>query len=191
MQTSVIPHIFPSELATSKSSGKIIWLYGLSGAGKSTIAQEAQLILKSYKKSCFILDGDDLRTGLNSDLDFTEQGREENLRRAAEVAILLSRTCDVVICTFITPKLSYRELVEDIFENHNTQLACINTPLSECEKRDTKGLYKKARNGEVQYFTGISSPYDFPTDEAININTMNHTAYESAINLLKQCNLIL
>jgi adenylylsulfate kinase len=184
MNTQSIPYLFPSNESQSCSTGQIIWLFGLSGAGKSSIAQQAQDILKSYNKTCFILDGDDLRSGLNSDLGFSEQDRCENIRRAAETAILLSRTCDIVICTFITPKQEYRDLVKHTLKEHTHHAVCINTPLSECEKRDTKGLYKKARNGDVQHFTGISSPYDFPEESTTCIETINTSAQEAAWQLL-------
>lgn len=187
MKLAASPNLFPSSDSQSPSQGKIIWLYGLSGAGKSTIAYRTQDILKSYNKSVFILDGDDLRTGLNSDLGFTDEDRKENIRRAAETALLLSRTCDIVICTFITPKHAYRELVESILKSQSYHSVCINTPLSECEKRDTKGLYKKARSGEVGHFTGISSPYDFPKKCGKVIDTINNCTDECAYELIQLC----
>jgi adenylylsulfate kinase len=189
MSTAAIPYLYPSNESQLRSSGQIIWLFGLSGAGKSTIAHYAQDILKGYKKSCFILDGDDLRSGLNSDLGFDEKDRYENIRRAAETAILLSRTCDIVLCTFITPKQEYRDLVAQTLNGHDYKEMCINTPLSECENRDTKGLYKKARNGEVSHFTGISSPYDFPNDKVTCIETTNISVSEAAWQLLSKCHL--
>lgn len=189
MKLVAAPHIFPSSECQASSQGEIIWLYGLSGAGKSTIASRTRDILKRYNKNVFILDGDDLRTGLNSDLGFTEEDREENIRRAAETALLLSRTCDIVICTFITPKNTSRELIESILKSHPFHSVCINTPLSECEKRDTKGLYKKARSGEIGHFTGISSPYDFPKTSSNSINTLNNCVDDCAYQLIQLCNI--
>jgi len=191
MNMQSVPYLFPSNESQSCSSGKIIWLFGLSGAGKSSIAKRTQDILKSYNKTCFILDGDDLRSGLNADLGFSEEDRYENIRRAAEVAILLSRTSDIVICTFITPKKEYRDLVQRTLKDHIYHTICINTPLSECEKRDTKGLYKKARNGELEHFTGINSPYELPEENTDFIETIDTSINDAAWELLSKCNLSL
>lgn len=172
-----IAYIHESVKAQDQSKGQIIWLYGLSGSGKSTIAADLKAHFIKQGLNCFILDGDDLRTGINSDLGFSEQDREENLRRAAETAKLLSQTCDVVICTFITPFSSSRQNIHKIMENAHFHDFFINTPLFECERRDVKGLYKKARNGEISNFTGIDSPFDLPNKSERVIHT-----YQKSVN---------
>lgn len=177
MSTSTLAYVHHSVIQQSKDQGKIIWLYGLSGAGKSTIAAEMAKRLTKMHKRVFILDGDDLRNGLNEDLKFSEQDREENLRRAAEVAKLIAQTVDVVICTFITPFESSRNSIRKIMKKDKFQEVFIETSLSQCEIRDTKGLYKKARNGEINDFTGISSPFDTPKDDIPRVNTVGNSKF--------------
>lgn len=136
--------------------------------------------------TCFILDGDNLRTGLNSDLGFSERDREENLRRASEAAKLISQTCDVVICTFITPFNTTRNRIQEIMKNNKFFDFFISTPLFECERRDVKGLYRKARNGEIKHFTGIGSPFDKPNNTANIIHTYQNSVTKCAQEILKK-----
>jgi len=177
MSTNTLAYVHHSVINQAKTQGKIIWLYGLSGAGKSTIAAEMANRLTKMNKKVFILDGDDLRNGLNGDLKFSDQDREENLRRAAEVAKLISQTSDVVICTFITPFESSRQSIRDIMHKQDFQEFFIETSLSQCELRDTKGLYKKARMGEIDNFTGISSPFEIPNSNIKSINTVGNSKF--------------
>lgn len=140
----------------------IVWLTGLSGSGKSTIANELSVQLQKENKLAYILDGDNVRSGLNSDLKFSDKDRKENIRRISEVAKLMSDTGVIVIVSFISPFKEDREQAKKIIGNDNFIEVYINTSLEICEERDVKGLYKKARNGEIPNFTGIDSPYEEP-----------------------------
>jgi adenylylsulfate kinase len=174
-----VEYVHSSIIEQSKLSGKVIWLFGLSGAGKSTIAAEMANILRDSGSTVFILDGDDLRGGLNSDLGFSDSDREENIRRAAEVAKLLAKANEYVICTFITPFTQTRSAIEAIMEDQDFSSIFIDTELSVCEKRDVKGLYKKARKGEIKDFTGISAPFESPKCPNIEIKTALQSVEES------------
>jgi len=148
----------------------IFWFTGLSGAGKTTLAtQFHDHLLRQNLKSC-ILDGDVLRTGLCQDLGFSPEDRSENLRRASETAKILANLGHIVICAFITPFQEDRDHIKSILGSryHEIYIQC---DLSLCEERDTKGLYKKARNGEITSFTGIDSPFDEPTSPDLVIHT--------------------
>jgi len=155
------------------TKGSVIWLTGLSGSGKSTIA--SNLVSKLLQKNilAFNLDGDNLRNGLCSDLKFSISDRNENIRRAAEISKLLANTGTNVIASFISPYIYQRTLVKNICINDNIQFLeiFVNTPLEICELRDTKGLYKKARNGEILNFTGVNDPYEPPLSPNLVINT--------------------
>ncbi|HFA47929.1 MAG TPA: adenylyl-sulfate kinase, partial [Bacteroidetes bacterium] len=150
---------------------KVLWLTGLSGSGKSTIAQllERQLIKNSFFSK--ILDGDNIRSGINSNLGFTIEDRKENIRRIAEIAKLFIENGVIAICSFISPTIAIRDFAKNIIGEKDFIEIYINAPLDVCENRDVKGLYKKARNGEIKNFTGISSPYEAPLNPAIEINT--------------------
>lgn len=148
-----------------------IWMTGLSGSGKSTIANQLDLKLNLLGKHSYILDGDNLRHGLNSDLDFGIQGRNENVRRAAEVARLMVDAGLIVIVSLISPLKKERDFARNLFKKDQFREVYISTPLKECENRDVKGLYKKARLGQIKDFTGIDSPYEEPLLPDIKINT--------------------
>ena len=149
----------------------VLWLTGLSGSGKSTIANELEKALFAQGRRTYILDGDNLRHGLNKDLGFTEQDRIENIRRVAEVAKLMIDAGLIVITTFISPFRADRDAARTLFEPGEFVEVFIQTPLSVCEQRDPKGLYKKARAGQIRNFTGIDSPYEAPEHPEVVIDT--------------------
>lgn len=143
-------------------AGKVIWFTGLSGAGKSTIANALEVELHRQDKRTYILDGDNIRQGLNRDLGFSDASRVENIRRVAEVAKLMLDAGVIVITAFVSPFRQDRQLARDLIGAANFIEVFVNTPLAECEARDPKGLYKKARSGKLANMTGIDSPYEAP-----------------------------
>lgn len=148
-----------------------IWFTGLSGSGKSTLANELEKVLTLQGKHTMLLDGDNIRMGLNQDLGFDEKGRIENIRRIAEVAKLMNDAGLIVLTAFISPYESDREKAKEIIGAENFIEVYVNTPLEVCEERDVKGLYKKAREGKIPNFTGISSPYEEPQNPSVVIDT--------------------
>jgi adenylylsulfate kinase len=168
-----------------KQRAKLIWFTGLSGSGKSTLAvqMEAQLHAKGY--ATYLLDGDNIRMGLNKDLTFTDEGRVENIRRIGEVARLMLDAGIVVLSAFISPFKADRDQVRKIVGEENYIEIFVDTPLEICEQRDVKGLYKKARAGEVKNFTGIDSPYERPESADLTIPTNEISIDESLTLLLK------
>lgn len=164
---------------------RLIWFTGLSGSGKSTLAVqlEAQLHAKGFKT--YLLDGDNIRTGLNKDLSFTDEGRVENIRRIGEVAKLMLDAGIVVLSAFISPFKADREQVRSIVGAANYLEVFVDAPLEVCEQRDVKGLYKKARAGEVKNFTGIDSPYEAPENPDIVLQT-HKLSIEESIQILQQ-----
>lgn len=151
----------------------VIWLTGLSGSGKSTIANALEQALVARARHTFLLDGDNLRMGLCKDLGFTDADRVENIRRVAEVSKLLVDAGLIVITAFISPFHRDRALARDVIGSNEFVEVFIDTSLEECERRDPKGLYGKARSGEIKNFTGIDSPYEAPVSPDICINTVN------------------
>ena len=151
--------------------GQVLWMTGLSGSGKSTIANELEKILYSQGKKTYILDGDNIRHGLNKDLGFTDKDRVENIRRVAEVAKLMCDAGLIVITAFISPFRLEREMARSLFEKNDFNEIYISTPLKVAEKRDPKGLYKKARQGKIPNFTGIDSIYEKPINPELEIHT--------------------
>ena len=167
-----------------------LWMTGLSGAGKSTLANTLEKELNKKGKHTYILDGDNLRHGLNSDLGFTEIDRNENVRRAAEAAQLMVDAGLIVIVGLISPFKKERDWARSLFKTNQFKEIHISTSLQECEQRDTKGLYKKARHGEVKDFTGIDSPYEAPENPDIIINTENRTVDECVHMILNKAGLV-
>ena len=165
--------------------GQVLWLTGLSGSGKSTIANALEKQLYAEGKKTYILDGDNIRHGLNRDLGFTDKDRVENIRRVAEVAKLMCDAGLIVITAFISPFRTEREMARSLFQKKEFQEIYISTPLKIVEKRDPKGLYKKARNGQIPNFTGINSPYEKPLNPELELDTSKSSISESVKKLLK------
>lgn len=153
-----------------KQKGHVYWLTGLSGSGKSTIANEVEKKLFAQGKVVTILDGDSIRSGLCKDLSFSQSDRKENLRRIAEVAKLFSQNGIITICCFIAPLNEQRKMINEILQNDISWIY-IKTSLLECEKRDPKGLYQRARAGKILDFTGIGSDYEVPTSPQLVLDT--------------------
>ncbi|QYJ06882.1 sulfate adenylyltransferase subunit CysN [Qipengyuania flava] len=159
---------------------RVLWFTGLSGSGKSTIANEVEKKLAIMNRHTFLLDGDNVRHGLNKDLGFTESDRIENIRRVGEVAKLMTDAGLIVLTAFISPFRADRKLVRDMIDGGEFIEIHVDTPLEVAEERDVKGLYKKARSGELKNFTGIDSPYEAPEDPEIRVNTVEMTPEEAA-----------
>lgn len=151
--------------------GCMIWLTGLSGSGKSTLAVALERELHRQGHLCRILDGDNIRTGINSNLGFSENDRRENIRRIAEVGKLFVDTGIITIAAFISPTNDLRAMAREIIGADDFLEVYVSTPLAECERRDVKGLYAKARQGEIRDFTGISAPFDAPPHPALALDT--------------------
>ena len=169
-----------------KQKAKVFWLTGLSGSGKSTIAigVEKELYKKGYLTQ--ILDGDYIRTGINNNLGFSDEDRSENIRRIAEVSKLFINCGIITINSFVSPTTAIRSQAKQIIGDENFIEVFINTPLEICEERDVKGLYKKARKGEIKDFTGIDAPFEEPIDPDIEIKTAQQSIEQSVNELLKK-----
>ena len=158
-----------------KEQQKIIWLYGLSGSGKSTMARGLENELHKLGYLTQILDGDNLRSGLNNNLAFSEEDRKENIRRAAEVSKLFAHCGIITICSLISPTQEIRNMAKSIIGQDKYFEVFISCPIEVCESRDVKGLYEKARKGEIKNFTGIDSPFEEPVNPDLVINTDIHS----------------
>lgn len=165
--------------------GLMIWFTGLSGSGKSTIAIALERELQQRGILCRILDGDNIRSGINNNLGFTEADRVENIRRIAEVAKLFIDTGIVTLAAFISPNNDIREMAARIIGKEDFLEVYVSTPLEECERRDVKGLYAKARRGEIKNFTGISAPFEAPAHPALTLDTSVLSVEESVRQLLE------
>jgi len=165
--------------ARSGHKGLLLWLTGLSGSGKSTIARGLQRRLFDQGKCVYVLDGDNIRHGLNGDLGFSSEDRTENIRRIGEVGKLFVDAGFIVIAAFISPYINDRQKVRSLMGDGRFLEIYVNVDLLVCEQRDVKGLYQKAKSGEIQDFTGISSPYEPPIDPDIEIKTGNQSVEES------------
>ena len=168
--------------------GVMLWFTGLSGSGKSTVAIALERELHKRGLLCRILDGDNIRSGINANLGFSEEDRRENIRRVAEVAKLFVDTGIITIAAFVSPTKDLRQLAEDIIGKDDFKEIYISTPIEECERRDVKGLYARARRGEVKNFTGISAPFEAPKHPALSIDTSKMPLEESVNMLLKFLN---
>lgn len=162
---------------------RLIWLTGLSGAGKSTLAIQLEIELFKLGYKVFLLDGDNIRLGINSDLGFSEESRVENIRRVAEVTKLFLDAGLIVLAAFISPFRANRETVKKIVGPENYIEVFVDAPLDVCEQRDVKGFYKMARAGQLQNFTGIDSPYERPVKPDVQIRT-DRVALDEAIRIL-------
>ena len=151
--------------------GCVIWFTGLSGSGKSTLANAVEQVLHQQRHHTYVLDGDNVRHGLNKNLGFSPEDREENIRRIGEVAKLFSDAGTIVMTAFISPYCADRNQARALITEDRFVEVFVDCPLDVCEERDTKGLYKKARAGEIKEFTGISAPYELPLNPEVTVNT--------------------
>ena len=165
--------------------GLMVWFTGLSGSGKSTIAIALERELHSRGILCRILDGDNIRTGINNNLGFSEEDRKENIRRIAEVSKLFVDTGIVTIAAFISPSEEMRQMAASIIGHDDFMEIYVSTPIEECERRDVKGLYAKARRGEIKDFTGVSASFDVPAHPALELDTSVLSLEESVSRLLE------
>ena len=166
----------------------LLWFTGLSGSGKSTLANLVEMALHQQGLSTYILDGDNIRQGINKDLSFAPQDRSENIRRIAEISNLMLDAGVVTLAAFVSPYIKDREAVKQIVGPDNVIEIYVNTSLAACELRDTKGLYKKARTGEIKNMTGISAPYQVPLNPNIEVVTDGHTIQESVTVIMQFLN---
>ena len=164
--------------------GIMLWFTGLSGSGKSTVAIALERELQKRGLLCRILDGDNIRSGINKGLGFTAEDRRENIRRIAEVAKLFVDTGIITIAAFISPSNDLRRMASDIIGAEDFKEVYISTPLEVCEARDVKGLYAKARRGEIKNFTGISAPFEAPKHPALSIDTSKVSLEDSVKQIL-------
>lgn len=167
-----------------RQRGMMLWFTGLSGSGKSTVAIALERELHSRGLLCRILDGDNIRSGINNNLGFSAEDRVENIRRIAEVGRLFVDTGIITIAAFISPNNQLREMAAEIIGKDDFVEVFVSTPLEECEKRDVKGLYAKARRGEIKNFTGISAPFEAPEHPDITLDTSKLPVEESVKILL-------
>jgi len=188
-----VDHIYPIKTKVSQQQREhlleqratLIWFTGLSGSGKSTLAVQLEAQLHTLGFKTYLLDGDNIRSGLNKDLTFTEEGRVENIRRIGEVSKLLLDAGVVVLSAFISPFRADREQVKAIVGSDRYIEVFVDAPIEVCEQRDVKGLYKKARAGEVKNFTGIDSPYEAPDYADVHIPTHQFSIEQSMETLMK------
>ncbi len=188
MKENIIPHNYQVSVADRRKlnqhSSFLLWFTGLSGSGKSTIANvvEQELYKKGIKT--YTLDGDNIRKGINKDLTFSPEDRTENIRRITEISALMIDAGVVVLAAFVSPYKKDRIKIKNVVKDVNFVEIYINTSVEECERRDVKGLYKKARIGEIKNMTGISSPYEAPDNPDIEIKTEKETIEQSVKRIL-------
>lgn len=179
---NIIPHNhsikFQDRLQKLSYAPKIIWFTGLSGSGKSTLTDELEKYLFEADYNTYLLDGDNIRSGLNKDLDFTDEGRKENIRRLGELCKLFLDSGCMILTAFISPFQSDRETVRRAVGAGNFIEVFVDCPLEVCESRDVKGLYAKARRGEIPNFTGISSPFEEPEQPDVVVKTAEFSIEE-------------
>lgn len=168
-----------------KQHSVMIWFTGLSGSGKSTLAIALERELQQRGLLCRILDGDNIRSGINNNLGFLEEDRVENIRRIAEIGKLFVDTGIITIAAFISPNNDIREMAANIIGKENFMEVFVSTPIEACEKRDVKGLYAKARRGEIRNFTGVSAPFEAPLHPALSLDTSILSVEESVNKLLE------
>ncbi len=186
---NIIPHnhsvLLDDRIRKNGYQPKVIWFTGLSGSGKSTLSDELEKYLFTLNYNTYILDGDNVRTGLNRDLDFSEEGRKENIRRLGELCKLFLDAGIVVLTAFISPFIKDRETVRNLVGENNFIEVFVDCPLEVCEERDVKGLYAKARRGEIKNFTGIDSPFEEPLNPDIKVKTAELALHE-CLEILKK-----
>ncbi|UJH91285.1 adenylyl-sulfate kinase [Antarcticibacterium sp. 1MA-6-2] len=183
MSSNITGHSFHINRAARNDlkghSSFVVWFTGLSGSGKSTLSNAIEVALINKRVHTYSLDGDNIRLGLNKGLGFQREDRRENLRRIAEVARLFVDSGVVVLASFVSPLQKDRDLIRNIIGDDDYVEVFVNTPIEECEKRDVKGLYKKARAGEISNFTGIDAPYESPVNPDIEIDGKTESIEES------------
>lgn len=165
--------------------GVAVWMTGLSGSGKTTIAVALEQLLHEHGHITQILDGDNIRVGINRDLGFSEADREENIRRIAEVTKLFVNCGIITINCFVSPTIALRNKAKEIIGSDDFVEVFINTPFDICEQRDVKGLYKKARAGEIKNFTGLDAPFEAPISDFIDITTADRSVEACAAQILQ------
>ena len=184
MSKHIVPHNYQiskqDRQTANKQNSFLLWFTGLSGSGKSTIANVVEQKLFQQGIKTYTLDGDNIRKGINNDLSFSPEDRTENIRRIAEVANLMIDAGLVVLAAFVSPYKKDRENIKSIVKDVNFVEIFINTSIEECERRDVKGLYKKARAGEIKNMTGISAPYEAPENPDIEIKTEDESIEAAA-----------
>ena len=189
MKEHIIPHDYLISKADMQNKNNhnsfLIWFTGLSGSGKSTIANVVEQKLHARGIKTYILDGDNIRKGINSDLTFSPEDRTENIRRIAEVANLMIDAGLVVLAAFVSPYKKDRENIRNIVKDVNFVEVFVNTSVEECERRDVKGLYKKARAGEIKNMTGISAPYEAPENPDVEVLTEKESVDQAVDRVLK------
>lgn len=192
MQKNIVKHSYSVNLDSRKKLKQhqsiLLWFTGLSGSGKSTIANCVEQELHKNSIHTYTLDGDNIRKGLNSDLSFSPEDRTENIRRIAETAHLMMDAGLVVLAAFVSPYRRDRDHIQNIVGDDNMVEIYINTSVEECERRDVKGLYKKARKGEIKNMTGISAPYESPLQPDIQINTEEVTVVDATKQIINFIN---
>jgi len=179
---SILGREAKQKMLNQKSS--VFWFVGLSGSGKSTVAKAVEKELHALGYFTELLDGDNLRTGVNNNLSFTEEDRKENVRRAAEVSKLFMDAGIITICSLISPTEEIRDQAKQIIGD-DFKVVYVNAPFEVCAERDVKGLYKKALNGEIKNFTGLDSPFDAPVNPFMEVKTDQESLEESTQKLLK------
>lgn len=188
MKENIIPHTYQISLQDRRKANNhnslLLWFTGLSGSGKSTIANVVEQKLFQQGIKTYTLDGDNIRKGINKDLTFAPEDRTENIRRIAEVSNLMIDAGLVVLAAFVSPYKKDRQNIRSIVKDANFVEVYINTSVEECERRDVKGLYKKARAGEIKNMTGISAPYEAPENPDIEIKTENESIEEAVQKIL-------
>jgi len=169
-----------------KQKAKVIWFTGLSGSGKTTLASALERNLFERGHLTQVLDGDNIRTGINNNLGFSHEDRMENIRRIAEIAKLLINSGVICLCAFVSPTRDVRNIVRTIVGEDDFLEVFVSTPIEVCETRDIKGLYRKARAGEIKEFTGVSAPFDIPQNAILSIDTSDKTVEECVEILLRR-----
>ena len=167
-------------------TAKVIWLTGLSGSGKSTLAEAAEKLLHQKGHLTMLLDGDNIRTGINNNLSFSDADRIENIRRIAEVSKLFLNCGVITLNSFVSPTNHIRKMAKEIIGENDFIEIYVNAPLEVCEARDVKGLYAKARKGLIPDFTGITSPFEAPENPALEIKT-NELSIDESVQMLMDC----
>ena len=189
MSLNTVKHIYKTTKSQREAQhghrSYLIWFTGLSGSGKSTLANLVEIALHQKGISTYILDGDNVRQGINKDLTFSPEDRTENIRRIAEISNLMLEAGVVTLAAFVSPYIKDREEVKHIVGADNFIEIYVNTSIEECERRDVKGLYEKARKGEIKNMTGVSSPYEAPINPDLEVVTDGQSVEENVDQILK------